>query len=42
VWPWLLQLGWGRGGWYSYTWIENLIGYGYRNADTILPQYQAL
>lgn len=23
VWPWLLQLGWGRGGWYSYDWIDN-------------------
>jgi hypothetical protein len=23
VFPWLLQIGWGRGGWYSYDWIDN-------------------
>jgi hypothetical protein len=23
VWPWLVQLGYGRGGWYSYDWIDN-------------------
>jgi hypothetical protein len=22
VWPWLVQIGYGRGGWYSYDWIE--------------------
>jgi hypothetical protein len=23
VWPWLVQMGYGRGGWYSYDWIDN-------------------
>lgn len=40
VWPWLAQLGQGRGGFYSYDWIENLMGLDIRNADQILPQYQ--
>ena len=23
VWPWLLQIGFGRAGWYSYDWLDN-------------------
>jgi hypothetical protein len=23
IWPWLVQLGYGRAGWYSYDWIDN-------------------
>ena len=26
VWPWLVQMGSGRGGAYTYDWIENLFG----------------
>ena len=26
VWPWLAQMGQGRGGLYSYDWLENLVG----------------
>jgi len=26
IWPWLVQLGQGRGGFYSYEWLENLVG----------------
>ena len=26
VWPWLAQMGQGRGGLYSYDWVENLVG----------------
>ena len=40
VWPWLAQIGQDRGGFYSYTWIENLIGAGYRNAKQIHPEWQ--
>lgn len=40
VWPWLAQLGQGRGGFYSYTWIEDMLGAGIRNAHEILPQFQ--
>ena len=37
VWPWIVQIGQDRGGFYSYTWLENLFGARMRNADTILP-----
>jgi hypothetical protein len=40
IWPWLVQLGQGRGGLYSYDWLENLIGCGVHSADQILPQFQ--
>lgn len=40
VWPWLAQLGQGRGGWYSYERLENLIGCDMHNADQIIPEYQ--
>jgi hypothetical protein len=40
VWPWLAQLGQGRGGFYTYTWLENLMGLDMRNADRVLAEYQ--
>jgi hypothetical protein len=40
IWPWLVQMGPGRGGAYTYDWIENLFGLGMHSADKILPQYQ--
>jgi hypothetical protein len=40
VWPWLVQLGQGRGGLYSYDWLENLVGCDIHSADRILPQFQ--
>jgi hypothetical protein len=42
VWPWLVQLGQGRGGLYSYDWLENLFGLGFRSANRILPELQQL
>ena len=42
IWPWLVQLGPGRGGAYTYDWIENLFGLGMHSADRILPEYQDL
>jgi hypothetical protein len=42
VWPWLVQLGQGRGGFYSYDWIENMMGLEVRNAERVLPEYQNL
>jgi hypothetical protein len=42
VWPWLVQMGQGRGGFYSYTWLENLVGCRMRNADRIVPEWQNL
>lgn len=42
VWPWLVQMGPGRGGAYTYDWIENLFGLNMHSADEILPQFQDL
>ena len=42
VWPWLAQIGQGRGGFYSYTWIENLLGCDIHNADRVHPEWQNL
>jgi hypothetical protein len=42
VWPWLVQMGSGRGGAYTYDWIENLFGLDMHSADEILPQFQRL
>ena len=42
VWPWLAQIGQGRAGFYSYDWLENLVGADIHNADRILPEHQDL
>jgi hypothetical protein len=42
VWPWLVQMGQGRAGFYSYTWIQNILGARIRNLNRIDPAYQAL
>jgi hypothetical protein len=42
VWPWLVQMGSGRGGAYTYDWIENLFGLDMHSADHILPEFQQL
>ena len=42
VWPWLVQLGAGRGGMYSYDLLENAAGLGIHSTDRILPEYQQL
>ena len=42
IWPWLVQMGQGRGGFYSYDWLENLFGCDIHNADRITPQFQDL
>jgi hypothetical protein len=40
VWPWVAQLGQDRGGFYSYSWLENLAGCRMTNADRIHPEWQ--
>lgn len=40
VWPWLAQIGQGRGGLYSYDGLENLAGCDIHSADIILPEHQ--
>ncbi len=42
VWPWLVQIGQGRGGLYSYDWLENLVGCNIHSASAILPEHQDL
>ena len=43
VWPWLLQMGFRRGGLYSYDWLDRLFGYLDRpSTDHILREFQNL
>jgi hypothetical protein len=42
VWPWLVQMGQGRGGFYSYDWLENLVGCKIHSADRIIPELQQM
>ena len=39
IWPWLVQMGCLRGGWYSYDWLDNG---GSPSAARIMPQWQNL
>ena len=40
VWRWLVQIGQDRGGFYSYTFLENLVGCEMRNATSVVPEWQ--
>jgi hypothetical protein len=42
VWPWLVQMGPGRGGAYTYDWIERRLGVDIRNTSRIVPELQNL
>jgi hypothetical protein len=42
IWPWLVQIGYGRAGFYSYEWIERLMGLPIVNEDRVLPEYSRL
>ena len=43
IWPWLVQMGYQRGGLYSYDWLDRLFGYLDRpSADSLLAQFQQL
>jgi hypothetical protein len=46
VWPWLVQMGYERGGWYSYDRLERALGVGDfaegRSARRIVPHLQSL
>jgi hypothetical protein len=37
VWPWLIQMGADRAGWYSYDWLDND---GRRSAEKVVPELQ--
>lgn len=40
VWPWLAQIGQGRGGFYSFDALENLLRCAIHSADRIIPEFQ--
>jgi hypothetical protein len=43
IWPWLVQIGYQRGGLYSYDWLDRLFGYLDRpSATQFLPEFQHL
>jgi len=43
VWPWLQQVGWHRGGWYTARWVDQLLFPDHwASADELLPNYQHL
>jgi hypothetical protein len=42
VFPWLVQIGQNRGGFYTYDALENLAGLDVRSADSIHPEWQGL
>ncbi|MEC3918710.1 SRPBCC family protein [Nocardia sp. CDC160] len=42
IWPWLVQMGPGRGGAYTYDWVENLLGLDMHSASEVLPEFQDL
>jgi hypothetical protein len=43
IWPWLVQIGYQRGGLYSYDWLDRVFGYLDRpSATSIIPEFQHL
>lgn len=41
VWPWLLQMGWGRGAWYTARWVDRLLfPANGPSAERIVPELQ--
>jgi hypothetical protein len=40
VWPWIAQIGQGRGGFYTYQTLENMLGCRIANTMEVLPDYQ--
>ena len=43
IWPWLLQMGWHRGGWYTAAWVDRLLfPANWPSASTIVPALQHL
>jgi len=40
VWPWLVQIGQDKAGFYSYDWLENLAGCRLHTANRVHPEWQ--
>lgn len=39
IWPWIVQIGFGRAGWYSYDLLDNL---GHHSSKRIIPELQQM
>jgi hypothetical protein len=43
VWPWLVQMGWHRGGWYTARWVDRLLfPANWPSTDRLVPELQHL
>jgi uncharacterized protein YndB with AHSA1/START domain len=42
VWPWLVQIGQDRAGFYTHNWVERLLGSGIPDVHVIHPEWQRL
>ena len=43
VWPWVVQMGWGRAGWYTARWVDQLLfPANGPSADRLVPDWQDL
>jgi hypothetical protein len=40
IWPWLMQMGQDRSGFYSYTFLENLVGCDMPKVERLIPQWK--
>lgn len=40
IWPWIMQLGQERGGFYSYSWLENIVRADMKNCYELKPELQ--
>jgi hypothetical protein len=41
IWPWLVQMGWHRGGWYTPRWVDRLLfPANWPSANRVIPQLQ--
>lgn len=42
VWPWLIQMGWHQGGWYTKRWVDRLLfPANWEAADRLMPEYRS-
>ncbi|MGZ3460418.1 MAG: hypothetical protein ACXU86_18170, partial [Archangium sp.] len=42
IWPWLVQIGMGRAGFYGYEWFERLAELSISTVEHLLPEFQGL
>ena len=42
VWPWLIQMGQDRAGFYTHNWVERLLQSGIRDMAQIRPEWQQI